>query len=330
MLSGPPASLAASISAWHVSLERCRSGSTIASSRSGGTTPDRPSEQSSRRSPALTSISATSTSRIVAAGQRARDDVAPRMAARVVLGQHAGAHLLADPGVVLRDLVQRAVAPQVDAAVADVRHHRRSLGRTAPPPRSSPCRAACRSPSIAAAEPAVGEAERGLQAVAVEAERRDRTETARCVLTSASRVSLMNASMASTASCDATSPAAWPPMPSATMNRPRSVAGAVGVFVLLPAQTRMGRDRRGNASSWGVSRAAGCDARPASRVIARSSAMRARSASQSDDDRACASCSSARRFDGFGAGEVDVLGALGHLRQDRDAIGQRPRRSRRR
>ena len=59
---------------------------------------------------------------VALAAEGAGDHVLERMGARLLLGEEARHHLLVDPGVVLGELVEAAVAQAVGPAVADVRH----------------------------------------------------------------------------------------------------------------------------------------------------------------------------------------------------------------
>ena len=80
--------------------------------------------------------------RILSAGQRPRHDVAPGMLSRRHGRHRAGTDLLLDPRMIVRDLLERGFAKDVDAAVADVRDADAVTSRTpAARMRSSPCRA---------------------------------------------------------------------------------------------------------------------------------------------------------------------------------------------
>ena len=171
------------------------------------------------------------------------------MPARVGLGQHAGAHLLADPRVILRSpgcsspsrqrytrlsptcattgasfAEQHGRRRRRHAAQRFVRFHRRG-------------------------EAAVGEPERGLQPVAVEAERADRTGNGQVrVDVGVARVvderlddldGQPRRDLAGRVAAHAVGDHVQAEV------RPR----AVRVFVVLPAQTRMGGDGRGDAAA---------------------------------------------------------------------------------
>ena len=143
-------------------------------------------------------------------------------------------------------------------------------------------------------------------------------------LLSASRVSLMNASIASDGDARRDLAGGVAAHAVGDDEQPEVRARAVAVFVAGPAADRGPTDgRRGNAHVMAAS------------ASARASALRddleARERLQQRDPRAlevdvrdvgCVSRSSARRRARLGALDVDLLGALGDLREHRDAVGQ--------
>ena len=134
------------------------------------------------------------------------------MGARLLLGEEAGHHLLVDPGVVLGELVEPAVAEAVGAAVAHVRHG----GDVAVEEEADDGRAHAVERAVLADGPqhlVMGDADRRLQDVRVPPEA---LVDAEGQVVSLSAALSMNSRMASTAICAATSPWLWPPMPSAT------------------------------------------------------------------------------------------------------------------
>ena len=80
----------------------------------------RPSEQSRKRSPALTGKMSDVDLHVGLGPERAGDHRALRVLLGLLLGQLAARHQLADQRVVLRQPDQVAVAQQVGARVADV------------------------------------------------------------------------------------------------------------------------------------------------------------------------------------------------------------------
>ena len=97
-------------------------------------TPNRPSLQSSSGRPAASGTHAEVGLRVDGAGERARQQVAPRVAARLAARLiSAGPHLLLDPRVVARQAIEPAGAPAVDPAVADVRRSSRPAPALARP-----------------------------------------------------------------------------------------------------------------------------------------------------------------------------------------------------
>ena len=174
---------------------------------------------------------------IVAAGQRAGHDVAPRMLPRRVRGHDAGAHLFLDPRVIVGDLLELAVAKQVDAAVADVRDaralRRRRSGRPTP---SSPCRAG-RAPSIAVAIRRL--ARRNAALSRLHSAERGIVRKRPGAVASAPAVSPMNASIASTATLRRDLARDVPAHAVGDDEQAQVGARAVAVFVAAPAQTAL-------------------------------------------------------------------------------------------
>ena len=179
MLSGPPASFAASTSASHVACSGCPSRQMRLEPvvRHHGREPVGAEQQAvarhdvERRDLHLWIVAARQIARVTTL----RHGWCCASASR----QHAGPHLLADPRMVLPSARRsRSPAPAIDAAVADVRDHRACPCRGARRPRSSPCRAgADRRPSRR--QPAVGQPEGGLQPIAVRRRATGRTARAR-------------------------------------------------------------------------------------------------------------------------------------------------------
>ena len=183
MLSGPPPALAARHeaprrSAVERALGRRRGSSAICSigrrPRTG-----RPSRAGSDR-PAAGSTSVTSTSGS-SPPDSARVTTLRHGCWRAAIARHRpGPHLFFDPRVIVRELLERAVAQHVDAAVADVRRRRRVVA----PTRSAEAVVAIPRRSLRVGDRGgdapVREPERGLQAVGFEAECWVRTGTARC------------------------------------------------------------------------------------------------------------------------------------------------------
>ena len=221
-LSGPPAPFASSTSAWHASVGTgCGPQDLFDALVGDDATTGRPSRAAGDR-PAASATALTSTS-----------GSSPPDSARVTTlrhgccrassgGQQAGAHLFLDPRVVVGHALQLVVAEQVDARVADVRQHRLAVVLQQHRRRRGRHAAQVDGRRHFVGEAPVGEVEGALEAAAVDRRASDRPDAARCSAESSLAVSPMNASIASTAIFEATSPATWPPMPSATMNRPRS------------------------------------------------------------------------------------------------------------
>ncbi len=160
MLSGPPASLAAAINRSQIASRVAAVSPRTLAMMSVVSTPDSPSRQ------------------------RARHDVTPRMLPRRRFRHRPRPDLFLDPRVIVRDLAERAVAHRVDAAVADVGHagrraarqHRRR-GRRHP--------AQIRGVRHGVRDLPVRQTERGLQAIAFQADRRLEGERPGAVLVGA-------------------------------------------------------------------------------------------------------------------------------------------------
>ena len=182
MLSGPPAALAALDQPVRERAELGLLAEGLRHGDSSVTATERPSEQRSIRSPSCEGHVEQVHVRLVAARERARDHVAPRVLAGGAGVEHAGAHLLLDPGMILRERDERVLAmsgrsgcprraPAMATPSAPIEQARRGRGHPAQQ----------ELPGHFVLEPAVGQAEGRPQAVGVQAESRHRTGTAtRC------------------------------------------------------------------------------------------------------------------------------------------------------
>ncbi len=170
MLSGPPPAFAAPMSAVQISCRLRLVSPRISAICGSPTTENKPSEQMRYRSPGCGLDLGQIDFGIFTAGQRARDDVPPRMLTRGGRAHRPGANLLLDPRVIVRQLVQLAVSQAIDAAVADVRHARR---RCAGKERRRGRRHAAQLARIGdrRGDLPVGEAKGSLETVGFEAER---------------------------------------------------------------------------------------------------------------------------------------------------------------
>ena len=256
----------------------------------------------------------------------------PRRARR----HRPGADLLLDPRMIVGDLRELAVAQHVDAAVADVRRRRRDVGAGEHAPRrSSPCRADRCESAIAVAMLAVGEAERRLEAVAFEAERGLERERPGAVLVGAG--GFLDEGLDGLDG-DARRDLAGDVAAHAVGDDEQADVGAGAVAVLVAAAPEAGVRADGPRNELHRAHAGGQPSRvaqPLQPPVRGPSRLRDDTCSRVSDFRArsararsrcptvgLASRSSARCLRRLGARDVDVVGALGELRQDRDAIGQ--------
>ena len=161
-----------------------------------------PSEQISKRQAGARGDHHDIRARVVAEPERARDHVAVGVALGVLGREDAGVDQLLHHGMVGRDAHQLVALEPVDPAVADVEHRegRDALDR-APGPRRSPW---CRRPT-------------GMPSASVSMSSAAAARFASSVARSRKRTPLRG-ERCSTAAALARSPAAWPPIPSATAN----------------------------------------------------------------------------------------------------------------
>ena len=202
MLSRPPASFAAAISARPICSSEPLRPRSIGLSSGSWTMAVRPSEQSRNRSPARAGKTSTSTSTSGSAPSARVITRALRMRLGLLLGQLAAGDELADERVVAGQPDQVAVAEQVGARVADVRDDDVVVVDVRGGHASSPCRRAARRRADWLVDLARSP---GLDQLAQR-------------LAGGSRRRAARARTACTASSEATSPACAPPIPSATTN----------------------------------------------------------------------------------------------------------------